>query len=282
VGQVVFSGEVIMPEGPEVSTIVDGLNRLTKDRWITSIVAIGGRYDKKAIPGLTDEFLKSSHPISSIRRHGKAVVFELMSGKSVVVTLGMTGKFSLTKEKHTAVEFTYGDAVDKLKFYFVDQRRFGTVRIIDSKDVAKILPKLGWDALSEEIDIPRVTKSIRNLKKGTPIGSALLDGQTFSGIGNYLRAEILYSAKISPWRKCEDLSDEDIARICESSRRISLRSYELGGNTIENYAALDGGTGKFFDELKVYAKRKDPDGNEVIAEKTPEGRTIHWVPTAQS
>lgn len=247
-----------------------------------SVVPVGGRYEKKAIPGLADEFIQSSHPISDVRRHGKAVIFELATRKSVVVTLGMTGKFSLTKEKHSAVEFTYGDAAESKKFYFVDQRRFGTVRIVNTQDLEKILPKLGWDALSEELDVSRVAEDIRSLKKGAVIGSVLLDSGVFSGIGNYLRAEILYACGISPWKKCEDLSDDDIEKLCAHSRRISLRSYELGGNTIENYVNLTGGTGKFFDELKVYGKRKDPDGNEVIAEKTPEGRTIHWCPAVQA
>ncbi len=270
-----------MPEAPESQTLVDNLKKLTQGQRLTGVTAVGGRYASKAIPGLTQEFIDSSHPIENIRRHGKAIVFDLSTHDHIVVTLGMTGKFSLQKEKHASVEFEYGDALEKKKFYFVDQRRFGTVRIIPTSKLESTLPKLGWDALTEEVDTERVKADLNDVKANTCVGTALLDSSVFSGIGNYLRAEILYEAGVSPWKHCSDLSEKNIQDICEQSRKITLRSYELGGNTIENFVDLEGGSGKFFAELKVYGKRKDPDGNEVIAEKTPEGRTIHWVPATQ-
>lgn len=276
-----------MPEGPESQVLVNGLKKLTQDRWITSVHSVGGRYVYKKIPGMTQGFVESRHLVENIRRHGKAIVFDLSTHDHIVVTLGMTGKFSLVKEKHAAVRFEYGDVnlcaggTEGKDFYFVDQRRFGTVRIIPSDKLESTLPKMGWDALDDELDVQRVDFDLRDLKKGTVIGSALLNGSVFSGIGNYLRAEILYEAGVSPWKACSDLSEQNVEDICKQARKISRRSFLLGGNTIENFVDLEGGSGKFFEELKVYGKRKDPDGNEVLAEKTPEGRTIHWVPNVQ-
>lgn len=267
-----------MPESPECQTFVDGLKSLVLGQTLISVQPIGGRYSSKSIPGLTTSLCNEGVVIEDIQRHGKAIIFKLSSSKSIVVTLGMTGKFSLQKEKHAAVLFSFSE--DK-EFYFVDQRRFGTVRIIQDIDLPKILPRLGWDALSEEVDVDRVKADLLSLKEGTVIGSALLNNEVFSGIGNYLRAEILYDTAISPWRTCRSLSEKQIEKICRSSRRICLRSYELGGNTIENFVDLDGKPGSFVKELKVYGKRKDEFENEIIAEKSPEGRTIHWCPAVQ-
>jgi len=228
------------------------------------VTAVGGRYVHKKIPGKTQEFVDSHHPIENIRRHGKAIVFDLATHDHIVVTLGMTGKFSLAEEKHASVRFEYGGITGRENFYFVDQRRFGTVRIIPSDKLESTLPKMGWDALDDELDVQRVDFDLRDLKNGTVIGSALL-----------------YEAKVSPWKACSDLSEKNVEDICVQARKISRRSFALGGNTIKNFVDLEGGSGRFFEELKVYGKRKDPDGNEVLAEKTPEGRTIHWVPATQ-
>lgn len=268
-----------LPESPEAQTIVDGLKKLIENRSIVSVTAVGGRYASKSIPGCTKEFKALCHPVQRIYRHAKAIVIEFTTNSSVVVNLGMTGKFSLGKEKHAAVEFVCDDSSNGQKFYFVDQRRFGTVKVVPTENLSKVLPRIGWDALSEEVDVDRVST---NMARNGTIGSAMLDNRIFSGIGNYLRAEILYAAKISPWRKCSSLAREELSRICEESRRICLLSYELGGNTIENFVDLSGSSGKYFEKLKVYRKRRDPDGNEVVAEATPEGRTIHWVPAVQS
>lgn len=271
-----------MPEGPEAKTVVRGLNELVENRWITAVKPVGGRYLNKNIPGLLKEFIDSSHPVTRIWRHGKAIVFDLSTNNHIIVTLGMTGKFSLNREKHAAVEFVYGDAHEKRSFYFVDQRRFGTVRIVSADKLMSTLPKVGWDPLDDDIDVDRVSIALKSIKKPTVIASALLEPSVISGIGNYLRAEILYAVGMSPWKKCDELSEDQVKRLCEESQRISRRSYELGGNTIENFVDLSGGSGKFFNELKVYAKRTDPEGNEVLAEKSPEGRTIHWCPAKQS
>ena len=39
--------------------------------------------------------------------------------------------------------------------------------------------------------------------------------------------------------------------------------------------------GNYSSQFLVYNQKSDPDGHEVIKEKTPDGRTTHWVPEVQ-
>jgi formamidopyrimidine-DNA glycosylase len=268
-----------MPEGPEVQIMVDGLNDLIKGKQLVKMEVLGGRYQNQPISGLTHGFSTGDHPVEGVRRHGKAILIDLHTRNTIVVTLGMTGKFSLDRQKHAAIQFDYRDEEEIKSFYFVDQRRFGTVRIIANANLYKILPKVGWDPLKDPVQLDYVAEALEDNTR--PIGQVLMDAGVFSGVGNYLRAEILYASRISPWRPCEKLTSKELVELCSNARRICLRSYELGGNTIENFSSLNGGTGKFFEEIKVYGKKTDPEGNPVVSEKTPEGRTIHWVPNVQ-
>lgn len=270
-----------MPEGPEAQTLTDALNQTTTGFFLAEVSPIGGRYLKKNIPGLGEKFSKSENLVVGIRRHGKAIVFDLSSKDHVVVTLGMTGKFSRVREKHAAVEFVFQNENEKFSLFFVDQRRFGTVRIIPAEKLQDALPNLGWDALAEEVDVQKVRNSVSKKKQNSVIGSLMMDNSIFSGIGNYLRAEILYQSRVSPWKKFSELSSSELETLCTNARTICLRSYSLGDNTIENFSSIDTGPGKFYEELKVYGKKIDPDGHEVVTEQTPEGRTIHWCPAVQ-
>jgi ribosomal protein S13 len=58
------------------------------------------------------------------------------------------------------------------------------------------------------------------------IGSALLDQTIVAGLGNYLRAEILFEAKLDPWRTVETLTQEEIAMISHLVPSMTERAYK--------------------------------------------------------
>ena len=124
----------------------------------------------------------------------------------------------------------------------------------------------------------------------------------FSGIGNYLVAEILYDAKISPYRTIGSLSDNEIKSLSHSIKYLTKLSYYNNNDgymlSFGEYSKLhkkyiDDGILPVFhtdvkldknDEfkIKVYRQTKDPDGNTVEKdEDINKGRTFHWVKNVQ-
>ena len=66
-------------------------------------------------------------------------------------------------------------------------------------------------------------KELTNIKLANKqIGDFLHDCKKFSGIGNYLRCEILYECKISPFRKLSELSLDEIENLYKVSLKIIL------------------------------------------------------------
>jgi formamidopyrimidine-DNA glycosylase len=64
------------------------------------------------------------------------------------------------------------------------------------------------------------------------VGAALLDQTVLAGVGNYLRAEILWACRIDPWRAVGDLEPEEWACLDREVPRVSDLAYREGGRTV--------------------------------------------------
>lgn len=275
-----------MPEGPEVRIIADTLLiEITGLSLISIEYNSSSRYNKKKIEGLEELSNLLPLTIADIDTKGKKILFQLTSEDGyqafLVSSLMMEGKWTWDKGKHSDLWLNLQD-IDGNDYilYFDDSRHFGTFEIFLSlDDLKERLSDIGPDLLSDDIDITTWQNTLANKRlKNKKIGLFLMDQKYFSGIGNYLRAEILYDCKISPHRKLCELSAEDVDNLFESSTRIIRNSYQAQGLTIATFWDPHGRKGNF--TVKVYNKTCDPDGCNVITEKLGD-RTVHWVPDVQ-
>ena len=184
------------------------------------------------------------------------------------------------------VEFTLNDSS---KFYFYDNRNFGTLKAVDTKlAIDKKIKEIGPDVM--DIDFDTFKKAITVGKSadkaiGTAIGTVIVNQKIVSGIGNYLRADILWMAKISPFRKVANITDAELHNIYNCARAIMWGDYNL------EYAKANGLIYKgvkiprdYNRDFLVYMQKTDPNGESVIKEPLFEGSTkrfIHWVATVQ-
>ena len=106
----------------------------------------------------------------------------------------------------------------------------------------------------------------------------LLNQSKFCGIGNYLKSEILYACKISPYRILKDLNDRDRKNIYIQSNKIIKASYADGGGSSGDFTDLDNKKGNYKFKMMVYNKKTDPLGNTIKKETTKDKRTTHWIP----
>ena len=60
----------------------------------------------------------------------------------------------------------------------------------------------------------------------------MLDQSLFAGLGNYLRSEILFDAKIHPDDRPSDLDKTTITKWATSIKNISFLAYKSGGYTV--------------------------------------------------
>jgi len=264
-----------MPEGPEVKTVVDSLNATLKNAQVIKVEQLPtSRY--------YNIWIKDKKPqvpfiIKEVKSKGKHIFFHLNNGY-LHSHLIMTGKWLWTEGKYTRIKFHLNDG---RVLYYDDQRRWGHLDWMNQTQYEAKLKTIGIDLLSEKIGLTQWKKIMRNkrLKKNKQICDLLMSQKYISGIGNYLKAEILYRAKIKPNRTLIDLTEKELEDLYQISLETIKASYESKGLTIATYETPDGQRGCF--ELMVYNQKVDPLGNEVVKETFQDGRVTHWVPAVQ-
>lgn len=274
-----------MPEGPEVKYLTNFLENNLKNKILNKIIIKSGRYKKHGPPKGYDKLVKDLPlKVTSINCYGKFIWWEFeKTDLTMWNTLGMSGWWSFDSEqKHNNLEFKFKNDT----IYFNDVRNFGTFIFCDSKSLNKKLEKFGADILIEDSTkdngFKLFQKRIEKKRSDTYIASALLDQGIAAGCGNYIRSEVLYLAKISPFRKLEDLNEEEIKLIWNLLQQVGYNYYnkKLGkklGIIDEKYKFADFYKRRFL----VYGQDKDILGNKIIREKIKD-RSVHYVAKIQN
>ena len=202
-------------------------------------------------------------------------------------TYGMSGQWSRTRGKHPAFVVEYngsGQMVtrDQLNLFFNDTRRFGTIRFVSSKEeMEKKLKTLGPDVLEDPPISPELFAERILLKPERTIAEALMNQSCISGVGNYLKSEILYRARVYPHREVTQLSSDEITQIWAETILATRESYSDHGASIRSYKTVDDELGSSQFHFRVYNKKNCPEKHAVQREQTADGRTSWWCNICQ-
>lgn len=293
-----------MPEGPEVLITSQYLKTKLKNKIITNVEILSGRYTHQKIKGL--QTMKSEFKILDVDSKGKFLWFVLSNNDTVVYllnTLGMSGRWSFSQDPSARIKFSIKTDDKVYYLYYIDSRNFGTVEFGDKNALDKKLNNLAPDVLksnmsdSELVDL--INKFINSTKRDKNLVKILMDQEALvSGIGNYLVAEILYNAKLNPHRSFCDLTEKEIKTLAHSIRKVSKCAYyDNGTGYMEHFETFMSTHAERIDKgifpnyhpdiaqkqfkFKVYNQVYDPHGNKVLKDEIIKGRTIHWVKEVQ-
>ena len=113
-----------------------------------------------------------------------------------------------------------------------------------------------------------------------------MDQKVISGFGNYLRADILWLSKISPFRKVNKLSDSEIKTIYHNGKVLTWGDYDYKKAKKEKIiTSKDKIPQDYKRDFFVYYEETDIYGHPVIKEELYEGsqkRFIYWVKERQN
>lgn len=202
-------------------------------------------------------------------------------------TYGMSGQWSRTAGKHVAfiVEYNGSGSLitrDQQKLFFNDQRRFGTIKfVIDQKQHEKKLASLGPDVLEDPPVEPELFAKRILKKPNRTISEALMDQSCISGVGNYLKAEVLYRSGISPHRAVVELTSDEVMKLWSEVILSCRESYADQGASIRTYRTVDDGKGQAQFTFRIYNMKECPEGHTTVREETKDGRTSWWCKQCQ-
>jgi formamidopyrimidine-DNA glycosylase len=210
-----------MPEIPDLEGYRSYLNaRLPGQRIETAeapipwLIRTGGDEFVKRMPGQVFE---------PIERIAKLLIVPFDSGDRFVVHAMLTGRFQYVEPKHrrrSKTSWVLGLA-NGMELRYFDQRRMGRMYLIRPEQFDEVVPR--WTEMGPDVMHPELTaeKWLELLKKSrAQIKSVITNERIVAGIGNAYSDEILWEAKLHPYRKRSDIPDEEIVGLFHAMRRV--------------------------------------------------------------
>ena len=218
-----------MPELPELEVVTDVLRRRVVGQTITGVEIRppGGSIVIRDMTGQGFAAALVNQAIVSVNRRGKFVVFRFGSGAPVlhlVINPKLTGRLQLAdaaakRLPKTQVVLTLSSG-EQLRY--LDQKVMGQLYLTDRLDAVPGYSGLGPEALDISLeDFRKRLKPFRGEIKGV-----LTRGEFVAGIGNAYADEILWTARIYPFRKRTQLSEDEVNRLYEGMREALLNAIE--------------------------------------------------------
>ena len=265
-----------MPELPEVETVRRGL----------APILVGNTFARveQRRPDLRFPLPKrfgarlEGRTVEALDRRAKYLLARLDDGETLIMHLGMTGRFAIDKangvaapgrfahkpaqtpkHEHVVFHLQDGSAVR-----YSDVRRFGIMDLVcsDALDSHALFKALGVEPLSDALTSEWLARKLKG--KATSIKAALLDQRLIVGIGNIYACEALHRARISPTKLAGTLTTKTgkptkkTDTLVAGIKAVLESAIKAGGSSLRDYRHTDGRLGRFQHRFKVYGRDGKP------------------------
>ena len=271
-----------MPEGPEIWRTADNLRNALKDNPITDIYFAFDEL-KEFEPKLKGK------NVTNVEARGKALLtfFEenlVMYSHNQLYGKWMVRKNGQQPETNRSLRVAIHNGSNSAYLYSASD-----VEMLSEDEVTNhsYIQKLGPDVLHPDTTYEDIIEQYQSDDfQNRKLTTLLLDQGFISGIGNYLRSEIMFYASVQPQQKLKAYSDEEKEALAQATVKLSQRSYETGGitNDPKIVKALKRENAKRKEYRHFVYKRT---GNRchkcgsVIEEDKTGGRKIYFCPNCQ-
>jgi formamidopyrimidine-DNA glycosylase len=242
-----------MPELPEVEITARRLDAALRGAEVESALAPGMVTMKTFDPPLD---ALAGRTITAVSRRGKMPVVEL-GDLSLLIHLMSAGRLQLfdkraslrDKASRLLLRIAGGERELRLREFGTQQRAWAKLLPSDQVDLDDAVATLGPEAYP----VPPLEELGVLVREPRHLHPLLRDQRVIAGIGRTWVDEILWTAELSPFRKGDDLSDEELERLHDAIGDV------LGG-VLEHYEEVVGESlpDKAPMPLRVHRKQGEP------------------------
>ena len=231
-----------MPEAPEMQVVSEYLGKRLPGRRVKAAKAL-----KPVARSLAGDFETDimGRDAESVSRRGKFLIIQLSGERRVVVNPKLTGGLqyvpATTRVLKSACVRIQLDGGDDLRY--VDAKMMGQFYYVpdDQTDDVPGIAEQGPDVL-DDFAFEEFSERLSGFHG--EIKGILTRGRVIAGIGNAYADEILFDAKVYPFKRRKALSEDERRRIYDSARRVSLDAIEkvrerLTGNQLLSHKSRD-------------------------------------------
>lgn len=300
-----------MPELPEVTTTVKGLQRVLPGLKIISIWTDLAKKNpikqfKETVKN--EAFFKKfkkeveGAKVVNVERRAKNILINLSNKKTILIHLKMTGhiiygkyvydkklnKWNPDKSEREALHDPYNRFVHVVfslsngkQFVFCDSRKFGKVTLLPTATAHDTihLKDIGPEPLEKAFTLAKFEEKLLSKPKGF-IKTVLMNQTVIAGIGNIYSDEMLWLAGIHPESLPHKIPSKYMEAMYMAMREVLNKGIDFGGDSMSDYRDIDGKRGEFQNHHNVYRKLKEPCVKKgckgVIMRKVINGRSAHY------
>jgi formamidopyrimidine-DNA glycosylase len=242
-----------MPELPEVEITARRIDRAVKGATVESALAPGMVTMKTFTPPIDS---LAGRTITGVSRRGKMPVVEFDDELALLIHLMSAGRLQVfdkrasLRDKASRILIRLPEERElRLREFGTQQRAWAKLLPLDEVDEDDAVATLGPEAYP----VPPLDELAERVRQPRHLHPLLRDQRVIAGIGRTWVDEILWTARLSPFRQGDDLDDEDLARLHDAIDAIlggALEHYEeVVGDSLPDKAPM---------RLQVHRKQGDP------------------------
>jgi formamidopyrimidine-DNA glycosylase len=271
-----------MPEIPELEAIRGYFNEFASGKRIveaTTRIPVVFRSGAKALSaGLAGKTL------GEVTRHGKFLLFAVEPGHVMAINPMLTGRFQFvpgeTKLRaKTCLVLRLEGSERELRYS--DERLMGKIYLLEAGQLS-LIPN--WDAGGPDLMDPSLDEDawVERIKKYRgQIKGVLTKAEFVQGIGNAYADEILWEAKINPYRPRTRLSEEQLRELFRAARAVMTWATPLVRDSMVKDGVLDYEERRDFMHVHRLGGKPCPRCGHTISELTPNQRVTSFCRNCQ-
>lgn len=209
-----------MPELPDLTVYVESLEKRIRGRRLTGIRIASPFLLRTVSPGVDDVI---DREVKGVSRLAKRLVMHLAGDLFIVVHLMIAGRLRWCDARRpvpkrnglAAFDFDAGTLI----LTEASRKKRASLHLIEGADALAALDPGGAEIFETGL------AEFRERLVATPhtVKRALTDPGTFAAIGNAYSDEILFEARLSPFKLGRHMSDEEVRRLYDACRRVLTR-----------------------------------------------------------
>ena len=216
-----------MPEGPEIKRAADDVAGAIANQPITEIFFAFEplkSYEQKLATAV----------IYAVQTYGKAILIRFDNELNIYSHNQLYGKWIVR------AAYSYPETNRQLRLAIHTANKSALlysasdIDVLNDEqiDVHPFLSRLGPDVLAPSTTVEQIRQRLENQRfTKRQFTSLLLDQNFLSGLGNYLRSEILFVARIHPTLRPIDCSSAQLNTLAQAILEVPYQSYITGGIT---------------------------------------------------
>ena len=217
-----------MPEGPEIRLAADRVARVLVDRPIveaTLNLPKLKRFEKKLVDAR----------VTRVDTRGKAMLTRFDNGLTLYSHNQLYGRWYTVRAGNVPTTRRQLRVALRTPTHSALLYSASDIEVLTGKQLAAhpFLSRIGPDILDASLSVEQIVDRLGlSPFRNRALGCLYLDQSFLAGVGNYLRSEILWAARVNPRLKPADLTPEPRRTLAKETLRISKRSYRMRGVTV--------------------------------------------------